>query len=264
MLTALLVYFGWVRSEVLARNLGIDESLLGMSTREYMLRSVRPVLVLLIVVAASALLWVAFDHWLTRRWSRVGPDDRLYRWVLRLMPLSILILPSCAVALRIRFPVFAYISFPLLCAAGLLLLLYALHLRSQLPAAVTLSPRRESLVRLCAATLVGVSLFSAAANYATYEGNQLAQAFNQRLAFLPEVVVHSTTPLNIDVPGVRTGRGDEESGYRYRYEGLRLLEKTGGQYFLISDTWTPEYGTVIALKDNDPGLRYEFIRDIRG
>lgn len=34
-LTALPVYFGWQRSEVQARQLGIDESILGMSTRDY-------------------------------------------------------------------------------------------------------------------------------------------------------------------------------------------------------------------------------------
>ena len=38
-LTALLVYFGWRRSETQAHQLGIDESILGMSTRDYLLRS---------------------------------------------------------------------------------------------------------------------------------------------------------------------------------------------------------------------------------
>ena len=38
-LTALLVYFGWTRSEVYNRRIGIDESILGMLTREYLLRS---------------------------------------------------------------------------------------------------------------------------------------------------------------------------------------------------------------------------------
>jgi hypothetical protein len=66
-LTALLVYFGWVRSEVQSRELGIDESILGMSTQEYVLRSVRAVLVLLIVMAVFGLLWVALDRWLTLR-----------------------------------------------------------------------------------------------------------------------------------------------------------------------------------------------------
>src|SRR5690348_6809754 len=47
-ITALLVYFGWTRSEVQSKRLGIDESILGMSTRDYLLRSVGPVLVLVL------------------------------------------------------------------------------------------------------------------------------------------------------------------------------------------------------------------------
>jgi hypothetical protein len=259
-LSALLVYFGWKRSEVQAQGLGIDESLLGMSTQEYILRSVGSVLVLLIVMALFGLLWVLLDRWLSQRLHLYGPGDRVYRWVSRLLPAAIVLLPLAAWLGRGWWPEGAYIGFPLLCGAGLLLLLYAFSLRGALPGAVRLSAGTESVLRVCTAALVAVALFTAATNYATVEALQLVRAFERQVLTLPGVVVHSMEPLNIEAPGVDTTQSAGEKGYRFRYSGLRLLERVGGQYFLISDEWTRRFGVVVVLKDNEPGVRYEFVR----
>ena len=259
-LTALLVYFGWKRSEVQAKGLGIDESLLGMSTQEYILRSVGSVLVLLIVMALFGILWVVLDRWLSLRLHRRGTGDRVYRWVSRLLPAAIVLLPLAAWLGKGWWPEGAYIGFPLLCAAGLLLLLYAFSLRGALPGSVPLSAGTESVLRVCTAVLVAVALFTAATNYATVEAVQLARAFERQVPALPEVVVHSVEALNIEAPGVRLTQLGDETGYRFRYSGLRLLERVGGQYFLISDEWTRRFGVVVVLKDDEPGVRYEFVR----
>ena len=260
--TALLVYFGWVRSEVQARRLGIDESILGMSTRDYLLRSVRPVLVLLIVVALSGLVWVALDRWLTLRLIRKGSEDRAFRCVLRLLPAAAPGLPLAAWLAGFLWPTVAYIFFPLCCAGGLLVFLYAFNLRQSLPGAVAMSAARESLLRACTAAIVGVALFTAAANYATVEGTQLADAFKRQLPALPRVVVYSAGALYIEAPGVQSEQLGDEAGEQVRYTGLRLLERTGGRHFLVSDGWTPQYGVVVVLDDDD-NIRLEFVRDIR-
>jgi hypothetical protein len=260
-LSALLVYFGWKRSEEQAKGLGIDESLLGMSTQEYILRSVGSVLVLLIVMALFGLLWVLLDRWLSLRLHRRGPADPVYRWAARLLPAAIVLLPLSAWLGRGWWPEGAYIGFPLLCAAGLLVLLYALSLRAALPGAVPLSAGTESILRLSTGVLVAVALFTAATNYATVEAIQLARVFERNVPNLPGVVVHSVEPLDIQAPGVGTSRLPNETGYRFRYTGLRLLERVGGQYFLISDEWTRRSGVVVVLKDDEPGVRYDFVRD---
>ncbi len=262
-LTALLVYFGWVRSEVQAKTLGIDESILGMSTQEYLLRSVRPVLVLLIVMATAGLVWVLFDHWLTNRLRVRGPDDRLYTWIARLMPAAIIVLPVAGWFAQYPWPALAYIAFPLMCAAGLLLTLYAFRLRAALPGGLPLGARHGNVLRVCVAALVGVALFTTASNYATVEGTELARSFDRQLPALPRVVVHSLSPLNIDAPGVQVTQLGEAVGFAYQYSGLRLLERAGGRYFFVSDEWTPEYGVVVVLKDDEPGIRYDFVRDER-
>jgi hypothetical protein len=259
-LTALLVYFGWKRSEEQAKRLGIDESLLGMSTQEYILRSVGSVLVLLIFVAVFGLLWVLLDRWLTLRLKRHGTDDKVYRWVSRLLPAAVVVLPLAALLGRGLWPEGAYIGFPLLIGAGLLLLLYGFSLRGALPGAVPLAAGTESILRVCVAILIAVGLFTAATNYATYEAIRLAGAFERDVPLLPGVVVHSVEPLDINAPGVERTQLPNETGYRYRYSGLRLLERVGGQYFLITDEWTRNSGVVVVLKDDEPGVRYDFVR----
>ncbi|MFC0678184.1 hypothetical protein ACFFGH_10065 [Lysobacter korlensis] len=262
-LTALLVYFGWVRSEVQARELGIDESLLGMTTQEYVLRSVRAVLVLLIVMAVFGVLWVALDRWLSVRLRRRGVKDPVYRWFTRLLPLSVVLLPVLGWLARWWWPTAAYIGFPLLAAAGLLLMLYAFHLRGALPGAIPLAAGTESILRVSTAALIAVALFTAATNYAMVEGTQLARGLESRVRTLPGVVIHSVEPLNLDAPGVETAEAEGETGYRFRYSGLRLLERSGGRYFLITEDWTRRFGVVLVLNDDESGVRYDFIRDRR-
>jgi hypothetical protein len=263
-LTALLVYFGWRRAEVQSRRLGFDESLLGASTRDYLLRSVRPVLVLLVVVALAGLAWVALDRWITRRVRTAGPADAVLRWSLRLLMACVVLLPGLVYVTRSLWPVPAYVVWPLSIVAGVLLLLYALGVRSGLPGGEPLPAGRETVVRACAAVLAAIGLFTAAHNLATVEGVQLADGFVDELPTRPQVVVYSNQHLHIDAPGAREeALPAEESAYSFRYVGLRLLEHTGGQYFLVSDGWTPDYGVVVALPADAP-IRLEFVRDRRG
>lgn len=262
-LTALLVYFGWKRSEVQSRLLGIDESILGMSTRDYLLRSVRPVLLLLIVIALVGLFWLLMDRWLVGRLLLRGQSDPVLRWSLRLLPTGLIIFPLAAWLAGYRWPATAFIGFPLCWVAGLLLVLYAFHLRQMLPGALVLPASRETLLRGFTAIIVSVGLFWTATNYAIVEGTELADSFLAEVTLLPSVVVYSPARLHIQAPGAKEERlPTEQSMYKYKYVGLRLLEHTGGHYFLISEQWSPRYGVVVMLADDDP-VRLEFVRDRR-
>ncbi|MGH3902979.1 MAG: hypothetical protein ACRDTE_02080 [Pseudonocardiaceae bacterium] len=234
-----------------------------MSTRDYLLRSVRPVLLLLAVVALGGLLWLGVDRWLFNRLRNRGSDDRLFRWAVRLMPAAVVVLPLAAWLAGFAWQATAFIAFPLCAAGGLLLLLYAFHLRQALPGSVAMPAGRESLLRVFTAIIVGIAMFTSAANYATVEGTELARSFQAELPTLTRVVVYSAEDLHINAPGVRSEllmSGDEPSGFRYA--GLRLLEHTGGRYFLVSDEWSPRYGVVVMLADDAP-VRLEFVRDRR-
>jgi hypothetical protein len=259
-LTALLVYFGWQRNDVQSQELGFDESILGMSTRDYVLRSVWPVLVLLLTIAIGGMVWLQWDDRLVRRIHAKGRDDRVVRWTLRLLPFAWLILPSLVWIVGYVWRAAAYVAFPFSVGAGVLLLVYAAELRSMLPGASKPPPGRVPLLRAFAAIIVGVTLFWGASDYATIDGYAKADRFAAGIRALTQVVVYSPKRLYLNAPGVtETTLTDPQAAYRYRYTGLRLNLHTGGHYVLVSDGWTPRHGVVMLIADNDP-VRLEFVR----
>lgn len=258
-LTALLVYFGWRRSETEAARLGVDESIFGLSTRDYLLRSVGPVLQLLAIVAAAGLAAVYLDRGLRRRAEHHGPTDRALRLALSGMSIAWLLLPLLIVALGYLAPAIAFVAFPLAIAAGVLLLVYATHLGHELRGR---APRpigsRQRVERASVAVALCVTAFWATSNYAEVLGNRLADETVNHVSDLTAVTVYAPQRLGISAPGTHeTPIPGPGQTYRYRYTGLRLLEHTGGRYFLIPDLWKPESGAVIMLNDSSP-LRFEF------
>lgn len=241
-ITGLLVAFGWKRSETHSRALGIESNILGMSTADYVLRSMRPVFTLLAVVVAAGLLWL----WLEPR-LRSAMTNRNFG----VLALSWLLLPLVVVGLGYVWPVVSFYVFPLAVGGGIMLSCYVIHLRRR--------PAWDwQKVRLFAVAAGVLSLFWAALNYAQVDGQRLADEFVVGEA--PAVTVYSQERMHITAPGVREEPLDgDKSRYRYRYAGLRLLENTGGKYFLVSDEWTRSSGVVVVLRD-EASTRLEFSR----
>jgi hypothetical protein len=266
-LTALLIYFGWRRTETQSRMLGIDESILGMTTRDYLVRSVGPLLGPLVVVAAAGLGWLWLHAAITRALARgqLGP----IRVAARVLAVAWIWLPLAGFLVSWPYPTAGYLVYPLSFAAGILLAAYGAHLRGLLraveapDAVVPLPAWHRGLAKAFVAVLVTISLFWGASNYAELLGEWLANNTRRQLPGLTRVVVYSPKQLLIDAPAVQEKLlGGRDAAYRYRYTGLRLLEHTGGRYFLISDGWTERYGVVVMLADTDP-VRLEFVRDRR-
>lgn len=258
-LTALLVYFGWVRAEVHAAQLGIDESLLGMTAREYTLRSVGSVVLLALGVCASGLLWLAAEPHL-RRALRPEPETGGRWWrtaLLTVLALGWLVLPLLARLLGELRPVLATILFPASVGAGVLLWSWTRSVRGA-PSATSAAGRTMTAVLTW--LLVVVCLFWTATNYAQDSGRKLAADFPETLHRRPAVVVHSTVQLHLDGPGVVEQVVPGEGSNTYRYDGLRFVEHTGGNYFLVSDGWSPDYGVFFLLASDSPTTRYEFVR----
>jgi hypothetical protein len=282
-LTALLVYFGWRRAETHADRLGIDESILGMTTREYVLRAVGPVLVLLIGIAVCGLAWVALERRLTPR--LIPPDDSAaagdgavpvtIRLAEAALTLAWIVLPMLVYLLGFVFPAAAFVLFPASIGAGALLWVYAGRVRRERHVShddtneedADHSDNRRSLLALgFVGLLVLVCLFWTASNYAEVLGDRLADDFVAEVDRLPGVVVSSERALFLEGPEVDEQRlpgAHADGALRYRYEGLRLLEHTGGKFFLVSDGWTTEYGVVFVMRDDDRSVRLDFVRDRR-
>ncbi|OKI27205.1 hypothetical protein [Saccharothrix sp. CB00851] len=247
-LTGLLVYFGWRRSDVQARELGVDSSVLGMTTTDYVLRSVGPVFLLLAVVLGIALVC----RWLEPRVRAAsGKPGKAARALSVALSLAWLLLPALTVALGVLFPITSFYAFPLAVGGGILLSLYASLLRRP--------DRHPTWTRVLVFAVVSLSLFWSAGNYAEVRGVELARGFAADVHGQTAVVVYARERLHITAPGAcEEALAAEGSRYRFRYRGLRLFGKVGPKYFLISDGWTRDRGTVVVLADNDE-IRVELV-----
>jgi hypothetical protein len=107
--------------------------------------------------------------------------------------------------------------------------------------------------------LVGLSLFWAANNYSVAVGRQRAYQMVLDLPREPGVVLFSERSLSLAAPGVQEVRcRDPQAGYRFRYDGLKLLPQSGDQYLLLPVSWSRRNGVAILIPRND-SLRLELI-----
>ena len=254
-LTGLLVYFGWRRTETQAVRMGFDESILDLDTQDYLLRSVGPVLQLLLIIGVAGLVAIPLDALLRRRLG-----DRSGRWgtaAVVAVGLGWLVLPALVVLLGLWFPGFAFVAFPLSIGLGALLVPYAFELRAR-QGSHSLSRRARATERTFAVVIVVLALFWATSNYAEVLGTRIADRIAANTETMTPVAVFSPDPLNLVGPGVE--ETELPSGpYRFRYTGLRLLEHTDQGYVLLSSGWTYEDGVVFVLPPGPP-LRFEFGR----
>jgi hypothetical protein len=262
-LSALAYYFGWTKTNTQVAYFGIDHSVLGFSAQDYVLRSVDPLFVPLGGALLVALL-VLGAHTAVVVWLKGGADRKHVRWASSAcagVSFVFFVIGIDSLFGLTRLP-FHYLVGSLSPGIAAALIGYAAFLRLRLPgrpeSRTTAIPRwhMASLVTLLVA-LIGLSLFWAASEYASELGRSRALRIHANLASLPSVTVLSKQRLLIDAPGTTEARvGSRGSAYRYRVSGLKLLIRSGGKYFMLSDGWEPSVGVAIVLVDS-PDIRVE-------
>lgn len=260
--TALIVYFGWARSDAQARAMGLDVSLFGYTPQDYGLRSIRSLFFPLVCILLAGLMWLAADTWL-RSLLRTGTNHP--RSVARISAAAVVGGAGVAVAgwvFAVFSPQHAFLLIPFLMAAGVLLAEWGVRLRRHLSARRAV-PSGKALVKHQALestfvfTLVTVLLFWGVSDFAQVVGRGQAAEVEARMPWLPRADVYSQSDLSIGAPGVTASRLGTEASPVYKYSGLRLLVLSGGRFFLLPEGWTLRQGTVVVLPDND-AIRIEF------
>ena len=73
------------------------------------------------------------------------------------------------------------------------------------------------------------------------------------------MAVYSARRLHLGSAAVVEQRlSRQDSGYRYRYVGLRLLVRSDDKYFLLPDGWSRGASAAIVLADR-ADTRFEFV-----
>lgn len=259
LITALAYYFSWRREEAFAGYFGIDASLLGFSTQDYLLRSVDA-----LFAPAATLLLAAFG--VLALYALVG---RRVPHVYTVPVAGVVGIAALAagLALAAGHPVSTRYIYLQALGLGVGVALVAFGLVAWRGTELGRGP---SLTVVYLAVAIAVtSLFWATAEYADDRGLELARELALDLSVNPNAVLYSKTDLNIDTKAPSSGYANEceivqltrnkRSAYGYRYVGLTLLVHAGGRYFLTPEVdWAP--GISIFVIPDDDNVRVELIR----
>jgi hypothetical protein len=269
---ALLYYFGWARSSTEAHALGLDDSLFGFSTTDYILRSISSMFWPLFLGAVALLvglichrgITVAFDNQTTNDGELAGSRLRFLQvLIIVLAVLGVLALVLGAAGAHVTRPTrFESLAAPVAVTVSVVLLAYAVHLYARYGwrhrnAAVAAELRPVApLAWILVTILLLLSVFWSVSHYAGVKGVDLAIEVDRSVPSMPSVVVYSAKRLGLQPPVVETAIGNQDSAYRYMYTGLKLLVHSGHSYFLrVSD---PHDLRNIVIADS-PDIRMEFL-----
>jgi hypothetical protein len=254
--TGLLFYFGWVRASVQAEELGYDTVILDWSVQDYILRSILVLFIPLMVLVALALLCL----WLHRRVVLpLAETGRLGTWLPRALRGSWLFWIPVAVALSVVAAPISGVTMAMAVTASLLCARYGDLLERRLTGRTRTAPAARALILV----LLAFAVFWDAERLANVVGEEYAaQITANPRRWLLAVTVYSPKSLEIHVPGVvETKLDNPDSAYRYRYDGLCLVQRSGDRYLLMSEHWDARTSRIIVLRETD-AIRMEFSREI--
>jgi hypothetical protein len=254
-LTAVLYYFGWVRTKATYGYFGIDVSVLNFSTSDYVLHSVDAAFPLLLAIG---LLGVTAMVVYQQMRSDLDRDRELAGRLARGIGWTGAALAAVGFILALAFtgpngsdfwgPAVLLIGFTLTASA------FAVRYKYGISGSVN-----GLVVMTSMAVLAFLWTITA---YANYIGIQMADHVRLALPAAAEVTVYSSNDLSVSGPGITMSRiRIPDSEYRFRYEGLRMLVSSGGEYFLLPSGWHPGRGSVIVLPIAPSGgadIRVEF------
>lgn len=274
-LTALLVYFGYVGTRARFEYFGIYLSMVDLSTLELVLFGLEVVYVPALVISLGVLVvggvhagvsWLLTSGSRELTWSVVG----------LLAVVGFLLIGRALIGILVPGVVDTETptgQTPLALALGPVLVAYSMWIAVRLRMAQESESagsrmftrwyatstaqmlRRSGMISVLGIVIVG--LFWASNSFALVFG--AGRAYQDALVFKekPEVVLDVRERLQAVPPGVteiNLGQ-DSDADFRYRYRNLRLLIESGGRLFLIPAHWTREGQTIIVPYDSNVRIK---------
>jgi hypothetical protein len=259
LVTALLYYFGQSHATFYYRQFGVDTSVLGLGTVDYIFRSLDALFVPAVLSALAGLVGL-WGRALIRVRLRRAPHRRAASLLIGLLAAAGVLLTTAGIISVFRPTVLReyLLLAPLSLTLGVPLIAYANGLRRPHG---EVRPRGTAAVAEWAIvfTLVAIGLFWAAGDYSAAVGTSAARRDIRTLPFKPAAVVYSDRSLSISGPGVTETRCRNPQGaYRYRYDGLKLMLRAADQYLLVPEGWTRTNAVTILLP-RTRSVRLEFV-----
>jgi hypothetical protein len=261
-LTALVYYFGFTRTRELYSYFGIDYSLLGFSTVDYVLRSTVVLGFTPLLIGLLGGLVICWVHFLVGKLMRANLSKKLnlLPWFLSglLLIIGLALILNVAKILPFQLHIYRLAS-----TLGLGLTGYSLYLiaqlinvkneKGELTPLITHIPlwlQRVSFGQFIALVIFG--LFWTMVDYSSVLGAWTGQQIAIYVEDRPCIIIYSQKPLIIEAPNIKvTQVSDEEDAFRYRYTGFKFLVRTNDKYFLLSSDWTRGNAHAIIIPDDE-------------
>jgi hypothetical protein len=264
-LSALLYYFGWARTNALYGYFGLNQSVMGLSVKDYLLRGIvaafEPLRWLLILGLAG--IWL--NYWIGHQMNRTLTSKQPFRFRLLvsvILGIGVLFLLAGPIIIFSRVQ-FEPLILPSTWMLGIMLTSYGAYLGLQLRCKREMEQGKESwatrvpdgLGQMSLGIVIGLLLFSLfwfvsmyAGVVGRWEGGQIATNLTDR----PCVVIFSRVTLSIETDGTTVEHvSTQKDAYQYRYSGLRFLAYSAGNYFLLPANWSPDNARTIIIADTD-------------
>jgi len=267
LITGLMFYFGVNHAAHFFQWFGVNYTVMGLTTQDYLIRSVDGLFLPLVILAAAVLVAL----WSLRLGSGRLSEATIGKLRRRATFVSVLVGVvgiKLAIAGVVRPEAFQRVhGLPgLSLAVGVLFLALASHLHRTAAGGDGRLPPAWSGVTEWAAlfVVVSVGLFWAVTDYSATVGQTRGFNTQQKLAEAPGAVIYSKDRLSIPAmcahEVVCAQPEGTDAAYRYRYENLALVFASADQYLLLPSGWPGAGGVAIVLPRSD-SLRLEFVRN---
>lgn len=253
-LTAMFVYFGFVRTSAFFGYFGVNMGVLKLAVQDYVLRSVDISFGAVARLALFGALLIALDRGVAAALARRAPGsrtDRALRWTLTAAGAVLVVFGLTSAVSRTVVAVLSPLIGSLVLAFGAIVML---RFGSTF---LTDRPVRGRTNVLTGVVLL-ISGFWAATIYAQDLGQEAARSIDAAVGRLPLVTVFSTEALDLPGRDVSASRiSVDEREYRYRYSGLSLLTYSNDRWFVITGRISDGYRSSVAILRDSDAIRVE-------
>lgn len=257
--SALLLYYGYVTTYARLQYFGIDLAMLRLSTQDLVLRSVGALFLPLgaLLVAGVVGFWV---HDGVQQSLAGGTRARLLRGAgIAVTVVGVALFARGAVG--VLTPAVAEREWPgatpFCLGMGALLTAYGRSILLRVAGAPRRRSERSAWVLVWG--LVVLSLFWLTNSFAGAYGRGQAAVDAEQVAARPAVVLDTTERLYVPPADVSETSLPVEDGqrfrYRYRYRNLRLIAAAGGRLFLMPERWRRGAGVLVVPDDDTVRLQ---------
>lgn len=277
-ITAVMLYFGWRRSDVQAQDMGIDVSLFDFSPQDYVMRSISSLYLPLLVIFGLTLGWLWLHGKATEMLRRLATAQRGVRERAARRTRVVAVTATAVAAACVLFTLATALSsppwpvgpikdalkddqwiVPAVLILATLTATYAFWLHRRLAEREPNTPPWQvALVGAIVVSIVVLGAFWMLEEYASSIGHKYAAQIEANVQRLPRASVISPTPLGIRIEGVTEEVVQVSGSTYYRTDGLRLLARSGGKLLLLPENWIPAIGIVVVADRQD--LIWQFSR----